>query len=147
MTRMHQNQSLGSLISLIIWSSLWQFVAFPYIQEVWKATKLYKKNLAFNSVLLIPTVSISHFHLTNLFFIYCQHIPTNSVAPFSAYKPTHNPQFHQSLWRANTQNISFLNSLWWPIYVNNSVDNTKLPCYTLPLMQHSFFRNLSPSSL
>ena len=38
-----------------------------------------------------------------------------------------------------------LNSLRWPIYVINSVDNTKLPCYTLPPTQHhSFFRNLPP---
>ena len=30
-------------------------------------------------------------------------------------------------------------------YVINSVDNTKLPCYTLPpTKQHSFFRNLPP---
>ena len=37
-------------------------------------------------------------------------------------------------------------SLQWPIYVINSVDNTKLPCYTLPSTQHhSFFRNLTPS--
>ena len=29
--------------------------------------------------------------------------------------------------------------------VVNSVDDTKLPCYTLPLVQHhSFFRNLPP---
>ena len=32
-----------------------------------------------------------------------------------------------------------------PIYVFNSVDNTKLPYYTLPPAQHhSFFRNLLP---
>ena len=37
------------------------------------------------------------------------------------------------------------NSLQWPIYVINSVDNSKLPCYTLPPTQHhSFFRNLPP---
>ena len=37
------------------------------------------------------------------------------------------------------------NSLWWPIYVINSIDNTKLPCCTLPPTQHhSFFRNLPP---
>ena len=40
------------------------------------------------------------------------------------------------------------NSLQGPIYVINSVDNTKFPCYTLPPMQHhSFFRNLPPLSL
>ena len=31
------------------------------------------------------------------------------------------------------------------IFIINSVNSTKLPCYTLPLMQHhSFFRNLPP---
>ena len=58
-----------------------------------------------NSALLIPTVSTSAFRSTNLFS--CHHISTNSVAPFSAYKPTHNPQFLQSLWRrANAPNVS-----------------------------------------
>ena len=38
-----------------------------------------------------------------------------------------------------------LNCLRWPIYVINSVDNTKLPWYTLPPTQHhSFFKNLIP---
>ena len=36
-----------------------------------------------------------------------------------------------------------LKSLLWPIYIINSVHNTKLPCYTIPPMHyHSFFRNL-----
>ena len=40
-----------------------------------------------------------------------------------------------------------LDSLWWPIYIINSVDNTNLPCYTLlPKQHHSFFRNLPPLS-
>ena len=30
------------------------------------------------------------------------------------------------------------NSLWWPVYVINSFDNTKLPCYTPQPMQHQF---------
>ena len=38
-----------------------------------------------------------------------------------------------------------LNSLRWPIYVINSFDNAKLPCYTPPPTQHhSFLRNLPP---
>ena len=38
-----------------------------------------------------------------------------------------------------------LSSLKGPIYIFSSVDNTKLPCYTLPPMQHhNFFRNLPP---
>ena len=63
-------------------------------------------------------------HFT-LFLFSRHHIPTNSVAPFSAYKPTHNPQFLQSLWRrANARNVSL---------------------FTLPPTQHhSFFRNLPP---
>ena len=37
--------------------------------------------------------------------------------------------------------------LRWLVYIINSVDNTKLPCYTLPLTQHhSFLRNLPPYS-
>ena len=41
-----------------------------------------------------------------------------------------------------------LNSLRWTIYVINLVENTKLPCYTLPPTQHHcFFRNLPPLSI
>ena len=39
------------------------------------------------------------------------HIPTNSVASFSAYKLTHNPQYLQSLWRwanARIRNVNLL---------------------------------------
>ena len=49
-----------------------------------------------------------------------------------------------SLWiRANAQNVSCRNSLWWPVYTINSVNLTKIPCYTPPLIKlHSFFRNV-----
>ena len=41
--------------------------------------------------------------------------------------------------------LSILNSLRWPIYVINWLDNSKLSCYTLPPRQHhSLFRNLPP---
>ena len=41
-----------------------------------------------------------------------------------------------------------LNSLRWTIYVITLVENTKLPCYTLPPTQHHcFFRNLPPLSI
>ena len=30
-----------------------------------------------------------------------------------------------------------LKLLPWPVYIINSVDNTKLPCYTLPPKQHT----------
>ena len=46
--------------------------------------------------------------MSNLFLFSRHHTPTNSVTPLSAYKPTHNPQFLQSLWRrANARNVSF----------------------------------------
>ena len=64
-----------------------------------------------------------------------------------------NPCFfsHKSWWfvltKGSRSNVNFRNSLRWPIYVINSVDNTELPCYTLPPTQqhHSFFRNQPPS--
>ena len=47
------------------------------------------------------------FHSTNLFLLSRLHIPTSSVAQFSTYKPTHKPQFLQSLWRrVNAGNVS-----------------------------------------
>ena len=58
------------------------------------------------------------------------HIPTNSVATFSTYKATHNPQFLQSLWwwvNARKVSKSAFYFLWWLIFVFNSVDNIKLP--------------------
>ena len=47
--------------------------------------------------LLIPSVSTSAYQSTNLFMFSCHLIPSYSVAPFFAYKPTHNLQFLQSL--------------------------------------------------
>ena len=107
MTRTHADQSLDTSFSPIILSSIWQLPAFPY--DVWKAAKFKNKNLSSKSALLIPTVSTSAFHSTNLFLCSRHRIPTNSVAPFSAYKPTDNPQFLQSLWRrAIARNVSLL---------------------------------------
>ena len=51
--------------------------------------------------LIILTVSTNTFHSTNLF-----------------------------CWRSNARNVSFQISLWWPIYIINSVDKTKLSCNT-----------------
>ena len=41
-----------------------------------------------------------------------------------------------SLWRRANAKLLSWNSSQWPIYVNNSVDNTYLPCYTLPLTHY-----------
>ena len=97
MTWTHPNQSLNNLISLLILYSIWQLPAFPYIQAARKAAKHQNKNLSSKSTLLIPTVSTSASHSTNLFLFSRHHIPTNNVAPLSTYKPTHNPQLLQSL--------------------------------------------------
>ena len=44
-----------------------------------------------------------------------------------------------------TLQMSALKLFTWPIYVINSVDDPKLPYFTLPLTQHhSFFRNVPP---
>ena len=61
-------------------------------------------------------------------------------SPFSAYKHAHNPQFFHLFWRrVNARNISF-ETLYCGQFTL-SIDNNKLPCYTLPLMKyHSFFR-------
>ena len=105
-----------------------------------------EQKLSFKQALLSPMVSMNAFHSANLFLFSHHHIPTNSIAPFSAYKYTHNPQFLQLLWwRAIARKTSAfkLYKVANFHYQLNSVNNTKLPCYTLPLMQHhSFFRNL-----
>ena len=88
------------------------------------------------------STSASAFHSTNWFFFPRHNIRTNSMAPFSAYEPT-IPRI--ALTKGSLSKCQPLNSLRWPIYVFNSVDNTKLPCYTLPPTQHhSFFRKLPP---
>ena len=102
----------GVALSLIIQNSTWQFVAFPYIQAVRKAAKHQSR-----SAPLIPAESTRAFHSTNLFLFSRHHIPTNSVTPLSAYKPTHNP----------LETSAFFYPLRWPIYAFNSVVNTKLP--------------------
>ena len=87
------------------------------------------KNLSSKSALLIPTVSTSAFHSTNLFWFSRHHIPINSVAPLPAYKQIHNPQFLQLLWRgANARNVSFF-TLYGGQFM--SVVNTNLPFFQL----------------
>ena len=70
---------------------------FPYIQEVRKSAKLQNKDLPFRSALFILTVSTNAFHSANLFLFSHHHIPTNSEAPFSSFKYTHNSQLLQPL--------------------------------------------------
>ena len=67
------------------------------------------------------------------------HIPTNSGAPLSAYKPTHNPQFLQSLWRrANARNVSF-----FTLYGGQFTFSTQLFTLNYLLMSYTVDSNLS----
>ena len=110
----------------------------PYLVEC-KATPLheYQRSLRilirFNSELLIPTV-YNAFHLTNLFVSLSfsrYHVPNNSVASFSCKENWQESKFLYLLWRrAHARNVSFRDSLWWPIYIINSVDYTNLSFYT-----------------
>ena len=70
---------------------------FPYIQAVQRSAKLQTKDLPFRSALFILTVSTNAFHSANLFLFSHHHIPTNSEAPFSSFKYTHNSQLLQPL--------------------------------------------------
>ena len=45
----------------------------------WESQKTLQQKLSFKLALLIPMVSISAFHSTNLFFFSSHHIPTNNV--------------------------------------------------------------------
>ena len=56
-----------------------------------------EQKLSFKWALLSPMVSMNAFYLTNLFLFSCHHIPTDSIAPFYAYKYSHSPQFLQLL--------------------------------------------------
>ena len=148
MTRTHPNQSLDTLIFLIILNSIWQFAAFPYIQAVRKAVKHQNKNLYSKSAPLIPTESTSAFHSTNLFLFSCHHIPTNGVAPLSAYKPTTPPI---ALTKGQRSKRKLFYPLRWLIYVFNSVVNTKLPAIlshrcstTVSLETYPFIQNNQP---
>ena len=48
-----------------------------------------EQKLSFKQALLSPMVSMNAFHSANLFLFSCHHIPTNSIAPFSANKYIH----------------------------------------------------------
>ena len=127
---------------LAAYGTLWPF---PTSRQFRGLITLEQK-LSFKQALLSHMVSMNAFHSANIFLFSCHHIPTKNIAPFSAYKYIHNPHSsncsYEGLLRSKRQ---LLNPLPWPIYIINSVKNTKLPCYTLPLMQHHiFFRNLPP---
>ena len=97
MTRTHLNQSLDTLISVIILKQHMAVCGLSLHLGGSESCKTLKQKLSSKSAPLIPTDSTSAFHSTNLFLFSRHPIPTNSVAPLSAYKPKHNPQFLQSL--------------------------------------------------
>ena len=105
--------------------------------------KTLEQKFIFQIALVIPTVSTSAFHSTNLFFISRHHTPTDSVAPPSAYKPTHNPQFLQSLWRrAKARNFSFFTHYDGHFTFSTQLLPLNYLLYSPTDQDHSFFRNL-----
>ena len=79
-----------------------------------------RKTLEQKFIFQIGTLNRTLFILL-IYSCFCRHcVPTNSVAPLSPYKPTHNPQFLHSLWRrANARNVSFITRYggqfsWYP---------------------------------
>ena len=92
MTRTYPNQSLDTIISLVILRSVWQFSAFPFSLAVRKAAKLQNENLSFKQALLIPTVSTIAFHSTDILVFSRYDVPTDSIVPFFCIQThTHNP--------------------------------------------------------
>ena len=119
--RMHSVQT--SRQALII-RSMWQFAAFPYFQAIRKAGKHQNNNLFFKSALLISTVSTSAFQSTNLLLFASHHISTFNVAPFFPYKHTQPTIPPSAPTKGQRSKCQFCNSLRWPIYAINSIDNT-----------------------
>ena len=73
-----------------------------------ESRKTLEQKFIFQIGTLNPHGINEHFSFKKLFLFSRHDIPTNSIAPFSAYKPTHNPQFLQSLWRrANARRSAF----------------------------------------
>ena len=64
----------------------------------------------------------------------CHHIPTNSIKLLFLHITTHTTHNSSNCSDERLLHLKcqLLNSIQWPIYIINSVINTKLPCYTLP---------------
>ena len=87
------------------------------------------------------------FSFNYLFLFSRHHIPTNSVATFSEYKPTLHPQFFQSLWRrANARNVSFLTLYGDQFTLSTQLIILNYPVKLSPTQHHSFYKNLPPLS-
>jgi len=60
-----------------------------------------RKTLEQKFIFQIGTLNLRYQRTVFILLIYscfsCHYVPTNSIAPLSPYKPTHNPQFHHSL--------------------------------------------------
>ena len=99
------------------------------------------KVLKLRFILSPPLTHFSHILLTYTVFIWWK---MASVSVKRADVSRGSPS--SSLWRwAKARNVGFRNSLRWPIYIINSVDKTRLSCYTpLLTLHHCFFRKSHP---
>ena len=87
MTRTHPNQSLDTLIFLIILDSITVYGLSLYLSSS-ESRKTIEQKFIFQIGTLNPHGITSVFHSTTLFLFSRHHIPIKGVAPLSAYKPT-----------------------------------------------------------
>ena len=136
MTRAHPNRLLDNLIYLISFPTSRLFEGLQnsrkeiYLSDRHFLSPQYQRTLFIQLiyscflVTIFPLIAWLHFLLINT-------------------HTTHNSSNHCN--EGLTLQTSAFNFLQWPIFIINTINNTKLHCYTLPLMQHhSFFRNLPP---
>ena len=94
MRRMHPDQFLDSIDNLPNHSKQHMVdYGLSLHQGSLESRETLEQNLSFRSPLLISTASTNTLHSTNLFLFSHHHVPTNGIAPLSAYKHSHNPHF------------------------------------------------------
>ena len=117
-------------------SHIHYFAAFPYT-SIWgslEGRKTPEQKLSFKQALLSHMLSTNAFHSANLSCFLISIFPPITKLHFLHLNThtTHNSYnfSDEGLLHLKRQ---LLNSTQWPIYIINSVNNTKLPCYILPL--------------
>ena len=137
MTQANPNQLLDNLIYFISFPTVRQFEGLQNSR-----TKICLSDWHFSSPQYQRTLYIQLIYscfLVTIFppIVWLHFLHINTHTTHNSYNFSDEGLLHLK--------CQLLNSLQRPIYFINSVNNTKLPFNTLPLMQHhSFFRNLPP---
>lgn len=131
-----QLDCIGLRIFALIFNRMHEFSS-PFSSPVNFVPSSRVKVLKLRFILSPPLAHFSHIFRTYTVFIGWK---MASVSVKRADVSRGSPS--SSLWRwAKARNVSFKNSLRWPIYIINSVDKTRLSCYTpLLTLHHCFFR-------